>query len=269
MTAIQSRTNLDRLIPIVREPVTLVELEPVENGDLIVGLHAKNENLYSVVNNIPVLMPNFTGVPNKVMTMWAELQEKEIEAYKQSPYGVFSGETTRMALEFRDVIRHYGRPGTALDIGCGALPKPSYMTPFSGNKEIKLDWFGLDPYLGDQERVFPFVVGVAEYLPFKNGSFDNAVFATTIDHIINPEWAVIDALRVLKPGGLLMLWYSDRPVDVRYLLRKLRVTSKYNKHHMYGFRDETLTKLVVECGFEVANVFPLSDGQSHVLIARK
>jgi len=263
MTSTQSRRNFNRLIPIVRQPVSLSELEVLENGGPILGLHAQDGTIYSVVNNIPVLMPEFSQFPNKTVSMWAELQEKEVKAYRQSPVGVFSGETTKMALEFRDMVRHYSNPGTALDVGCGALPRPSYM------KETNLDWFGIDPYLGDQDREFPFVVGVAECLPFANESFDNTVFATTVDHILKPELAIIDALRTLKAEGLLFLWYSDRPVDARYLLRKFGVTSKYNKHHMYGFTDETLKTLVEECGFRTEEVVSLSDGQSHVLVARK
>jgi len=46
--------------------------------------------------------------------------------------------------------------GLTLDVGCGALALPVYMAASSGCAE----WIGVDPFLGDAARQFPFVQGV-------------------------------------------------------------------------------------------------------------
>lgn len=60
--------------------------------------------------------------------------------------------------------------------------------------------------------------GVAEDLPYDDESFDYALMVTTICFVDNPDVAVHDAWRVLKPGGTLVMGFVDRnsPVGKGY-----------------------------------------------------
>jgi ubiquinone/menaquinone biosynthesis C-methylase UbiE len=51
----------------------------------------------------------------------------------------------------------------------------------------------------------PFVVGSATALPFKDNSFDAIWTFGTLQSVPNPEQALREMRRVLKPGGLLLL----------------------------------------------------------------
>ena len=99
-------------------------------------------------------------------------------------------------------VREYVRPVAGdriLDIGCGTQHLPSYL-PEDGAV------VGLDPFLGQQPRGFAFVQGLGEYLPFRDGTFDHILFATSLDHMINPRRSLAEAQRCLKPQGYLNLW---------------------------------------------------------------
>ena len=51
-----------------------------------------------------------------------------------------------------------------------------------------------------------FIEGDCRSLPHGDGSFDAVVFHTTLSHVPGPENALAEAYRVLRPGGLLVLF---------------------------------------------------------------
>lgn len=54
------------------------------------------------------------------------------------------------------------------------------------------------------------VLGTAEALPFRSGSFDTALVVTTICFVDSPERMLLEAARVLRPGGELVIGFVDR-----------------------------------------------------------
>ena len=52
--------------------------------------------------------------------------------------------------------------------------------------------------------------GIAEALPFPDGSFDYALVVTTICFVDSPEKMLAEAFRVLKPDGKLVVGFIDR-----------------------------------------------------------
>lgn len=77
--------------------------------------------------------------------------------------------------------------GLVLD--CGAGRRPVYYSNVV-NYEI-VDYDTTD------------VIGVAEKLPFKNGSFDGVISASVLEHVRNPFACASEIIRVLRPGGRL------------------------------------------------------------------
>jgi SAM-dependent methyltransferase len=87
--------------------------------------------------------------------------------------------------------------GMVLDVGCDDPQLSAGLLP-PGTTYV-----GLDPFC---ERTRPFrLVGVAEYLPFLDGSVDSVIFNTSLDHIFDWHRALDEAHRVLVPGGRLFL----------------------------------------------------------------
>jgi SAM-dependent methyltransferase len=73
------------------------------------------------------------------------------------------------------------------------------------------DYTGLD-LSATAHRYFhkPFVQADARAMPFADASFDAAWSIWVLEHIPNPEMALAEMRRILKPNGLLLLWPAWR-----------------------------------------------------------
>lgn len=101
-----------------------------------------------------------------------------------------------------------------LEIGCGTGAVARHLTTLPTVAEV----IGLDPSpqftararrLADGQPGLAFVEGSAHDLPFEPDSFDVAIFHTTLCHLSNPEKALQQAFRVLRPGGWLAVFDGD------------------------------------------------------------
>ena len=168
--------------------------------------------------------------------LWRKLQELEWSMYKESPIGVFSVEGLAGAEATGTIIQETIKGGSCLDIGCGALRKPSYM-----GAAPDVLFSGVDPYCGDKKRSFEFQQAFAENLPFENQSFDGALFATSLDHCLKPCQATRGAHRILKSKGHLFLWATIRDDDNLYKdWYKAPKPQQYDKYHMWVFTERSM-----------------------------
>jgi SAM-dependent methyltransferase len=132
--------------------------------------------------------------------LWEQLQANGEEAYEIDPPSSLSvGERADADAfaEFSDL------QGLVLDVGCGVQALPSYGRGFDGRL------VGVDPLRGERDRAFEFVQAIAEYLPFRDRTFDRVLFATSIDHVLVPELAAAEAHRVVKSGGWVCVWLGE------------------------------------------------------------
>ena len=103
--------------------------------------------------------------------------------------------------------------GRGLEVGVGT-------GRFAGPLGIAV---GLDPsnamLARAAERGVEVVQGVAEALPFSDGSFDHVLIVTAICFANSPEKMLEEARRVLRPGGGLVIGFVDRetPLGQAYL----------------------------------------------------
>jgi SAM-dependent methyltransferase len=107
---------------------------------------------------------------------------------------------------FKNFIVSNVDAGKVLDVGCGILPMPGYLD-FPDKNGFEL--VGLDP-IDDRSFQGLRVVGCSEFTPFLSESFDALVYATSLDHVCCLDHTLIEAYRLLKPGGKVLIWMSDR-----------------------------------------------------------
>jgi SAM-dependent methyltransferase len=109
-----------------------------------------------------------------------------------------------------DLIRQYvpleGR--WILDVGCGI---GTYVRRF---RDFSSHVFGIDvevKRLIDGSKAVPGLLAAAgEHLPFADGSFDVLVFNEVIEHVQDDRKTIHDALRVLRPGGSIVIYAPNR-----------------------------------------------------------
>ena len=119
-------------------------------------------------------------------------------AYLSSRYATFASAHEHFAaLELSEFVsQHNLYEKRCLEVGSGR----------GAFQDLVADYTGLDlssSVAGNYRK--PFVSGSAEELPFPDNDFDAIWTITVLEHIPNPEQALNEMRRVLKPGGMLFL----------------------------------------------------------------
>lgn len=130
--------------------------------------------------------------------------------------------------------------GRLLDIGCGSKTKQLLLGEFVEN------YIGLDQFdcMHNQSNIDVF--GCAYHLSFKTDSVDSIICTSVLEHLEEPESALREAQRVLRPGGFAIytipfFWHlHEEPRD------------------FYRFSKYGIKYLFEKCGFEIVELMPLS-----------
>ncbi len=130
--------------------------------------------------------------------------------------------------------------GRLLDVGCGTMPGRVWLAGHF-TRYVGLD-LADSRYLGDARLD---VAGRAEELPFRAGAFDTVLGLSMLTYLPEPQRMIDEARRVLAPGGVLVLEFTqtaalhDPPHD-------------YFRFTRFGARW-----LLERAGFEVLDVAPI------------
>lgn len=149
---------------------------------------------------------DFTPVPppdKEVLekwSLWEQLQKNGSISYTADPELNLSVGQREDAKSFADFCN---LSGLVLDVGCGPQQIPSYGLDFDGQL------VGIDPLRGAEHKHFDFVQGIGEYLPFRAATFDQVLFGTSLDHMLDPKLALAEARRVIKPHGTVNIWMGE------------------------------------------------------------
>jgi len=100
-----------------------------------------------------------------------------------------------------------------------------------------------------KQRRLEVVIGVAEFLPIKREQFDLVLIVTALAFFKNPNQALREALRVLKPGGQIIVGILDRDSIQGRCIELEKKESKFFTEAHFLSATEVLTYLL-EIGFE-------------------
>lgn len=118
--------------------------------------------------------------------------------------------------------------GRVLDIGAERQPFRSYLAP-------EVTYIALDVVPAPGLHV----VGSALALPFGDATFDAAICTEVLEHVPEPEQALRNIARVLRPGGRL------------YVTVPMSWGLHYVPHDYYRFTRFGIQHLLTKAGFEV------------------
>lgn len=130
--------------------------------------------------------------------------------------------------------------GHLIDIGCGTKPYKDMLAPYVTSH------VGIDHPDSLHEKSNVDKVGTAYQIPADDASFDSAICSAVLEHLEEPEQALRECHRVLKPGGVAIysipfIWHlHEEPRD-------------YYRYSKYG-----LKYLFEKVGFEIVELTALS-----------
>lgn len=140
---------------------------------------------------------------------------------------------------FKETIRQFVS-GKLIDIGCGTKPYAHLLAPYI-TEHVGVDH---EATLHDQSNID--LYGTAYQIPTPSDAFDAAICTAVLEHLEEPEAALTECLRVLRPGGTAV--YSVP--FIWHLHEEPRDFFRYSK---YG-----LKYLFTKVGFEIVAIKPLS-----------
>jgi ubiquinone/menaquinone biosynthesis C-methylase UbiE len=190
-------------------------------------------------------------------------------------------ESPRRAAHFRAEIE-YDRPvyahiqmhGRILDVGGGVGTVREFLEPH-------VEYVSIDPYIDCLTNVDPekvrvytslrkppnFIAACAEFMPFRSESFDWIHMRSMIDHLHSPDLALMEARRVLKPDGKLVVGLyveggkSGKPALKRRAKNVIRAclsffhVSQFADHHTFHPTYRHLRELIEDGGFRIDDVY--------------
>ena len=177
------------------------------------------------------------------MSLWRAMTGGETGKWSFWKFNWLANHKIIAALEH---VRVHAR-GELLDIGCGSKP---FAPVFAGR--VTRYWgsdLASSRYLGQEH---PDAFATAEQQPFRAGTFDTVLGLSMLTYLPEPGRMVAEAYRVLKPGGMLILEFTqmvplhDEPWDF------FRFT-RYGAEH-----------LLREAGFEPVEYVPVGGLWSRV-----
>ncbi|WP_369217434.1 class I SAM-dependent methyltransferase [Streptomyces flavofungini] len=163
------------------------------------------------------------------------------------------------------------RAATVLDVGCGDGTAAATAAPLlAGHRVIGVDWS--QDALKRAHAHLPDVVRgelTDGGLPFADGAADAVLFSEVIEHLVDPDGALDELRRVLRPGGHLMLstpnlaaWYNRglllagvQPVFSEVSLRGIHGRPGTEVvGHLRLYTARALRGFVAASGFEVVRL---------------
>lgn len=176
--------------------------------------------------------------------------------YEKEPQGELSFFELKMdkrTKRFLEVIERLGKP-RILEIGMGQgrfLKKIAGFRPDAELYGIDISKSAINAASCDSFLKGEFVVGDAQNVPFPQNFFDVVVIMDVVEHLDNPQKAILEIRRVLRPYGIFHFYVpcENQPFTLDWFLRKTNFLNfkdftKIHFGHIQYFSQADIKELV-------------------------
>jgi ubiquinone/menaquinone biosynthesis C-methylase UbiE len=217
-------------------------------------MDASSRKLWHVVREQIITTPAASQDARRVQTVLAHRRTKSQKFFSSS-----AGQWDRLRVELfgkrADLLGLLGlldESWTVGDLGCGTGQLTESLAPFV-NRVIAID--DSSAMLAAARRRVASMQNVEvkngrlESLPIEDGSLDAALLFLVLHYVPEPEAAIAEARRALKPGGRLLI-VDMMPHDREDLLHEMG-------HVWRGFSEEQIASMFEAAGFSGSRYHPL------------
>jgi SAM-dependent methyltransferase len=130
--------------------------------------------------------------------------------------------------------------GRLVDIGCGSKPWKGLFAEFVD------EHIGVDHVPSERDPTAVDIVAGAYEIPLPDGSADTVLITSVLEHLEEPQRAIDETFRLLRPGGHLLIsapffWHVHE-----------------EPHDFFRFSPYGLRHLLEQAGFEILELHPLA-----------
>lgn len=220
---------------------------------ILLDEHAATQ--FDIKNGVPILLPKDAKARWMEVTMsngvrarifYADHYERDAEAFDY-----FEGQEEAAARHenrrlHEMIIRQVPKTAKSiLDLGCGSAWVAEYFCP----KGVEV--YSMDISVGNPTRAlqkYPFenhaaLVADVYALPFQNEVFDCIIAAEVMEHTPDPKLFITSLLRVLKPGGTLIITTPYNENIIHSLCVHCNHLTPHNAH-LHSFNENNIYSLL-------------------------
>lgn len=248
----------DFVLSVIADPITKMPIKiadcPFLHGLIDLRVYLKNSPGFD-------LWMNGQDEYEQILKSGGAIEENSIAGYRDE-------------IEYDRVIyKHFGLFGNVLDVGGGVGTIREFLDP-------TVNYLSVDPYIYGFREISEakieayqclkedcnFIAGMSEFLPITSSSFDWVHMRSMLDHVQIPDLALIEARRVLKENGRLLVGMlveggrSGRKTLLEIFTEFVKMVlspflKRFRDHHVWHPTYSGLVKLLDDNGFEVVRKF--------------
>lgn len=201
---VSERLSLEEVNEIIACPKCKSPIRLMERRDVVCS--SCGEEYPWIAEETWEFFPSTYTESSDLWPAWQRLQENGLVSYKEDPDHNLGVGDRPDCLAFS---RFCSFDGLVLDVGCGPQDWPSYFE----YRTARSRFVGIDPLVQRSSLRYRQLRGLGEHLPFRDAVFGHVVFATTLDHFVEPVATLCEARRVCQASGEIAIWMGEKRKD--------------------------------------------------------